>query len=333
MSGTRRASRAGFTLIELLVVIAIIAVLIGLLLPAVQAVRDTADRVRCQSNLHQLVTAVHNFHDQNGTMPCYFGVYPPMDGSIYPDWPVANKRKVYGSWFAHLLPYVEQDNLYRFIQNEIIASGWNHDYYDVSTPGTPTGVVTVPYNGHTFTYVTTTPATYSGYHAHGIWIDGAHQAKYKILQCPADPTADPVGLVYNWWGSTNYLANYNSWGSADNTLWTSPVSFAAITDGLSNTILFGEGYINCDQIGRIALYSWWYHNFGLDWYQRANTLMFQPRPLPKDCDNWRAQSLHRGGMNVALVDGSVRNVSAGISQRTWTNAMLPRDGQILGSDW
>jgi prepilin-type processing-associated H-X9-DG protein len=61
--------------------------------------------------------------------------------------------------------------------------------------------------------------------------------------------------------------------------------------------------------------------------------MFQDRPLPKDCDNWRAQSPHRGGMNVALVDGSVRNVKAGISQQTWTYAMLPRDGQPLGTDW
>jgi prepilin-type N-terminal cleavage/methylation domain-containing protein/prepilin-type processing-associated H-X9-DG protein len=333
MSGTKEPERRGFTLIELLVVMAIIAVLIGLLIPAVQAVRDTAHRVQCQNNLHQLALAVHNFHDQNGTMPCYFGVYPPFNGSLYPDSPPENKTKPYGGWFVHLLPYVEQDNLYKIIQDEILASGWNHDYWDVAIPGTPTGVVTVVYNGHTYTYVTTTPGTYSGYHAHGIWIDGVHEARYKVLQCRADPTDEASGLVYGWWGSTNYLANYNAWGMNDDTLWTYPARFAAISDGTSNTILFGEGYANCDQIGRIALYSWWYHNFGLDWYQRANTLMFQDRPLPKDCDNWRAQSPHRGGMNVALVDGSVRNVKAGISQQTWTYAMLPRDGQPLGPDW
>jgi prepilin-type N-terminal cleavage/methylation domain-containing protein/prepilin-type processing-associated H-X9-DG protein len=333
MNRRRREKRPGFTLIELLVVIAIIAVLIGLLLPAVQAMRETAYKAQCQSNLHELAIAVHNFYDQNGTIPCYFGVYPPSSGSLYPDWPPENKTKMYGGWFAHLLPYVEQDNLYNFIMADIKSSGWNHDYWDVATPGTPTGVVTVTYNGHTFTYVTTTGGTYSGYHAHGIWIDGAHQATYKILQCGSDPTADGSGLVYNWWGSTNYLANYNAWATLDNTLWTPPPSFAAITDGLSNTVMFGEGYANCDTIGRIALYSWWYHNFGLDWYQLSNTKMFQDRPLPKECDNWRSQSGHRGGMNVALMDGSVRSVSAGVSQPTWSDALLPRDGQPLGLDW
>jgi prepilin-type N-terminal cleavage/methylation domain-containing protein/prepilin-type processing-associated H-X9-DG protein len=332
MPHPERSDRRGFTLIELLVVIAIIAVLIGILLPAVQAVRDTAHRMRCSNNLRQLGIAVHNFHSTNETMPCYFGVYFP-NVDLYPDLPVENKRKVYGGWFAHLLPYVEQDNLYNMIQSEILASGWNHDYYDVSNPGTPGGTVTVVYNGHIYVYVIYVGATYSGYHPHGIWIDGAHQATYKVLQCPADPTAHSNGLVYDYWGATNYLANYNAWGTDTNTLWTMPAKFQYITDGTSNTILFGEGYADCDTIGRIALYSWFYHNFGLDWYQQANTLMFQARPLPKDCDNWRAQTPHRGGMNVALVDGSVRTVAPGISQQTWTNALLPRDGNALGGDW
>jgi prepilin-type N-terminal cleavage/methylation domain-containing protein/prepilin-type processing-associated H-X9-DG protein len=327
--------RRGFTLIELLVVIAIIAVLIGLLLPAVQKVREAAARMQCSNNLKQLGTAVHNFHGTYGTMPCYFGVYPPSGGYEYAGSPPENKTKPYGGWFLHLLPFVEQDALYQMIANEIKSSGWNHDYYDVANPGTAGGTTTQQYNGHSYTTVQYTGGNYQGYHAHGIWIDGAHQATFKLLQCPSDPTGgSPPGLVYNWWGSTNYLANYNAWGNqGQNTLWELPIPFTSITDGTSNTVLFGEGYANCDTIGRIALYSWFYHNFGLDWYQQSNTLMFQDHPLPQACDNWRAQSGHTGGMNVCLADGSVRHVSASISQTTWTNALLPQDGQVLGSDW
>jgi prepilin-type N-terminal cleavage/methylation domain-containing protein len=334
MAGPIRA-RSAFTLIELLVVIAIIAILIGLLLPAVQSVRDAGAKISCKNNMRQLALAVHNFHDANGSMPCYFGVYPPSKGSLYADWPDDNRRKPYGGWLVHLLPYVEQDALYGVIQQNIQnspAPGWNHDYYDVSQPGTPTGVAVQQYNGHTYVYVDTTPGNYQGYHAYGIWIDRVHQATYKILQCSADPTASG-GLVYGWWGSTNYLANYNAWGSSQGGLWTMPINFQAIGDGTSNTVLFGEGYANCDSIGRIGLYSWYYHNFGLDWYQAANTLMFQNRPPASACDNWRAQSGHRGGMNVALADASVRSVSPGLSQTTWKLALLPNDGLPMGSDW
>jgi prepilin-type N-terminal cleavage/methylation domain-containing protein/prepilin-type processing-associated H-X9-DG protein len=332
----RRAdgSRPGFTLIELLVVIAIIAILVGLLLPAVQAVREAAARGQCQNNMHQLAVAVHDFYDSNQTLPPYFGVYPPYGGAEYPDYPVENKLKMYGGWFAHLLPYVEQDNVYKNTLAEIQASGWNHDYWDVSDPGTPGSVVVQQYNGHSYVYQQYSGGNYAGYHAHGIWIDGIHQATYKVLQCPSDPSADGTGLVYGWWGATNYLANYNAW-TPDPAygLWAPPVTFANFKDGTSSTVLFGEGYQNCDSIGRIALYSWFYHSFGLDWYNQADTLMFQDRPLVKDCDNWRAQSGHRGGMNVALADGSVRGVHGGLSQTTWTNALLPADGNVLGNDW
>src|SRR6516165_8438850 len=128
-----RANRPAFTLIELLVVI---AVLVGLLVPAVQAVREAAQRTRCQSNLKQLGIAVHHFHDVNKSMPTYFGVYPPDDFGVYP-WTPANMTKVYGGWFAHLLPYVEQDNVYKKVVADIQASGWNQPHWDV--PPTYTG--------------------------------------------------------------------------------------------------------------------------------------------------------------------------------------------------
>src|SRR5262245_24367209 len=92
--------RRGFTLIELLVVIAIIAVLVCLLLPAVQKVREAANRIKCTNNLKQLGLAAHQYHDVHGHLPPAVGYYPPAAGT-------------FGVYFFHLLPYVEQDNLYR----------------------------------------------------------------------------------------------------------------------------------------------------------------------------------------------------------------------------
>jgi prepilin-type N-terminal cleavage/methylation domain-containing protein/prepilin-type processing-associated H-X9-DG protein len=333
MKRLARAHPGAFTLVELLVVIAIIAILIGLLLPAVQAVREAAARAKCQNNLKQLGLAVHNFEQTNGTMPPYFGVNSRV--SIYPGSPPDNRKLVYGGWFAHLLPYVEQDNLYKKVLADCQSSGWNEPHWDVPPQGgQPGGVVVDQYNGHDYIYQTTVGGTPgSGYHVDGIWIDGVHEVPYKVLQCPSDPT-DDKGLVYGYWGATNYMANFNAFAPRNTTgPWASPVPFSSIRDGLSNTVLFGEGYAQCDRVGRIALYSWFYSAFGLDWYGKPNTLMFQDRPDEQDCDNWRAQSAHRGGMNVCLADGSVRNVRPSISQATWTAALLPADGTPLGSDW
>jgi prepilin-type N-terminal cleavage/methylation domain-containing protein/prepilin-type processing-associated H-X9-DG protein len=325
------ARRLGFTLVELLVVIAIIAIMIALLLPAVQSIRETAARAQCANNLKQLGLAANNFHNDTGHLPPYFGVDGP-NGDVFP-WG-SNQNKVYGSWFAHLLPYVEQGAVYDLVYNDCLTSGWNQPHYDSYNNGTPGGIIVIQYNGHTYVYQEIVGGGGTGYHVNGIWISPVHQAGYKVLSCPSDPTARGDRTVYGgYWGSTNYLANYNAWTPRAMGVWARPIKITDIKDGTSSTVLFGEGYADCDRIGRIALYSWFYHNFGLDWYQNANTLMFQDHPAVGDCDNWRAQSGHARGMNVCLADGSVRRVQAGISQATWTSVLLPSDGTIPGPDW
>src|SRR5829696_2985310 len=160
-----RHRRGGFTLIELLVVIAIIAILIGLLLPAVQKIREAANRMKCQNNLKQVGLAVHNHHDT-------FTKFPQGKGPAYPG------SAGYARWSVHaqLLPFVEQDHLYKQIDFNFAPD----------TPGMGGVVAFMP-----------------AYTSPGGVNTAACRSRVVVFICPSDPAPTPG----DWPGQNNYLAN------------------------------------------------------------------------------------------------------------------------------
>ena len=310
--------REGFTLIELLVVIAIIAILIGLLLPAVQKVRDAAARTQCEDNLHNLALAMHNFHDVNHQFP--YGVEYK-----YPYY--------YWSWIAQILPYIEQDNVYK------MADTW------ARTPTNPEQYRWWPWGG--FWMNPQTPAN----PALGVML--------KIIQCPADGREFNTLSGAQWGGNgnvafTGYLGvggirAHNYWNQSQTGIlyWTSQSSFNSIKDGTSNTLMIGERPPSAD-----LYYGWWFAGAGYDGNGVGDVVLgsyedgyaasmgcstsylgLRPGNINQPCDQVHFWSNHTSGCNFAMGDGSVRFVTYGISQSTYNAAATAFGGEVLGSDW
>jgi prepilin-type N-terminal cleavage/methylation domain-containing protein len=251
---------------------------------------------------------------------------------------------------------------------------WQHNggtYHPATGHWQNNGGTYVPATGHnvTKTRQVTTHINNIG----GIFMPGANEVTFPLLQCPSDPSVGSYpeagsGQVYltsatGPWGSTNYLANWHALAGDDPNVGYQSLAqhFGTITDGLTNTVLLGEGYSWCDGKGRLALNSWDYHSFGLTWglpdatvdlgngdqtvnfpngMPNAIPFQIQPRALTVEecpmgancCNNWAAQTGHTA-MNVLLADGSVRSLAGDISHQTWSRLLTPRDGEVLGSDW
>jgi prepilin-type N-terminal cleavage/methylation domain-containing protein len=284
--------RHGFTLIELLVVIAIIAILIGLLLPAIQKVREAAARAQSQNNLKQMSLALHNAHDVNGALPPLSGIYPP-NGS--------GEGAGYGPVHYLILPFIEQQALYD-------RGFWRAGREKRSNQGPQSFPV-------------------------------------KVFRNPSDFSAPADPIVLNYAG-TSYGANAQVFALVDalgrmvNA--QNYRTLLSITDGTSNTIAFAEGYAKCGSGGM----SWGELNananynpsFANSWRGFGATNIgpgsrFQVRPDVSACRPGMAQSATLSGLNVGLLDGSVRNVSTGISGTTWWAACTPDSGEVLASDW
>jgi prepilin-type N-terminal cleavage/methylation domain-containing protein len=164
---------------------------------------------------------------------------------------------------------------------------------------------------------------------------------YRVLTCPSDPSA----VQEPSFSKTNYLANWYAFTNASQGCFYPGQSFNTLTNGLSNVVLFGEGYGVCDKIPRHALESPYYHNFGVTGenlpsdhpsYLPSDYTMFQVRPTaapgPQGCDPWRTQTPH-AAMHVSLADGSVRSVSGDIDPLNWKKALKPRTGETPAAGW
>jgi prepilin-type N-terminal cleavage/methylation domain-containing protein len=328
---TKTTPRRAFTLVELLVVIAIIAVLIGLLLPGVQKVREAASRMKCANNLKQLGLAAHHYHDAREHLPPAIGYYPTAPNGVF------------GTYFFHLLPYIEQDNLYRSALGVV----------PLPPPDGPTPVY---YPGNNKVYSQPVPT----------------------FLCPSDPSVGPDGVVSVAgvsFGASCY--GFNALVVAQNDITTTPFKTNAqgktrvpadIPDGTSNTILQAEKYARCSTTTgppqfRDGGSAWAYGGAGaFPWLpppmappvkmfgpgfcipafanQGApnaigpqSRFQVQPTPFQGDCDPTRAATAHAGGIKVGLADGSVRTLAPSLSGATWAAAATRAGGEVLGSDW
>jgi prepilin-type N-terminal cleavage/methylation domain-containing protein len=329
----RRWWGRGFTLIELLVVIAIIAVLIGLLLPAVQKVREAANRVSCNNNLKQLGIACHSYHDTNS-------LFPP-GGKIYQaDTDAGNWGPDKGSYLVYLLPYIEQTALYQTIP----VQPANGNLYQ---PGTNSMTASqIPGKKLPFRCKS------DDYNANATVVNyvGSLGPQCAIGPCGYDPFqkyCHPLQSGLGDWGYSDQWEWFNHGNTFDSTYIQgmfnrlgAQINMAMVTDGLSNTIMIGESLPL--QHDHLIQNTWWAFNGGnshvstivpINYYSGEGDTWCSPADKYRGNWNvsWGFKSKHPGGAMFIFGDGSTHFLSQNIDHKTYQLLGCRKDKQVIGN--
>jgi prepilin-type N-terminal cleavage/methylation domain-containing protein/prepilin-type processing-associated H-X9-DG protein len=310
--------RRAFTLIELLVVIAIIAVLIGLLLPAVQKVREAAARTQCLNNLKQIGLAMHNYHDVHSSFPP--GNYQVPDDTAY--------YRCFANWAIYILPFVEQGNLYNQYNLNLVT--YDTTSTNAAVKATPLKIYSCPSdpnNGQVLTPAST-PGPFSG----SPYATGSYRGSAGTTDAGSNVWFDIPGFPTSaWWLGGNYQTKYGRGALhcvSPGAPGASPEKITSITDGTSNTLLVGE-YYTATTPRRTTFWAYSYTAYSLSEWDigPVNTPnVGQPRCLLADFDKCVAiggnggsdackrawGSFHTGVINFVFCDGSVHPISTNI---------------------
>jgi prepilin-type N-terminal cleavage/methylation domain-containing protein len=313
---TRGLRPFGFTLIELLVVIAIIAILIGLLLPAVQKVREAAARTQSQNNMKQFGLASHNYHDSVGHLPPAFVEFGLTRG--YRD----------GSWIVQILPFIEQDNLRRQVDNRSGASG---HYYAITYNQAPPKPFISPLD----------PSQSGGAYndsGWGVYAVTGYVANYEALGGIIHRTTNPQFLL-----DTKKTINAIADGTSNTIFYTTRLAVCEANPSPYRPSYVGPFYNIAPYANASSWYEWmpvinyWKDGPNSTGFLTGAAMKFQINPTwqgrSATCDFRLPTQTGSGGILVVLGDGSVRTVSSAVTGPTWWAAMTPAGGEVLGSDW